>query len=332
MHSKVLITGHRGQLGEYLADICLANELTVHGVGRDGIVNNLLTGETVMPCSLFYKDQVFSLIESQQYLTIYNLAAASSVAMSWDQPLESFQVNTLPIINLLEAVRVTSKTTRLFQASSSEAYSLNQATKIGELSCFKPGSPYGISKSAASMFVDLYREKYEIEAINGILFANESPKRNENFVTMKIVKFLVDYSFNRTGVLEIGNIDIPRDFGFSGEYARLIYNIMQASQLKNVIIASGEKVTLRHFIERICDQLEIFLSWHGEDLDLIGVDDATGKAMIVTAEKFYRPKEVGIPSVETRVLAEHYKMDVTVKANELVKILVDAEKEKHDRF
>ena len=329
MHPKVLITGYAGQLGTYLSRILSGPESVVHGVCRQGIVKDLFTGQVVTSCDLLRSDDVDRLLIKEQYTVIYNLAALSSVGQSWQRPLDTFHVNTTIVVNLLETARKYDAELRIFQASSADAYACAESDFIGEKTSIKPGSPYGISKAAAGMFIDLYREKFNVQAINGILFANESPMRNENFVTMKIIKFLVKYSVKREGCLELGNIEIERDFGFSGEYAKIIKKIMEAPTLKNVVIATGHRITLKKFIEIACLELKIKLRWHGEGSSLRALDSLTEKTFICISEKYFRPDENALPQADISVLKDFYHLEPTIFSSELVKILIGEESQLH---
>ena len=323
MQQKVLITGYAGQLGTYLSRIALGAQYIVHGVGSDGKVKDLLTHQVLTSCDLLCSEDVRQLLSRESYTVIYNLAALSSVGQSWLDPHSTFHVNTKVVINILDAAKEYGGGIRVFQASSADVYACATDDFVSEKTSMKPGSPYGVSKAAAGMLVDLYREKFGVEVINGILFASESPLRNQNFVSMKIIRFLTNYSVQRSECLELGNIDIPRDFGFAGEYAEIIANIMTAPKLKNVVIATGRQITLREFIDLACAELNIYVTWQGEGLGLTALDRSTGIPFIRISEKYFRPNETVCPQADISVLRDFYQMEPKVFPHELVKILIN---------
>ena len=324
-YKKVLITGHTGQLGSFLAEICCKEGLEVHGLNSTNIVVNCANNEQIAQCSLLSSTEVKQLILNERYDIIFNLAALTSVGKSWEQPNISLELNTNAVLNILEAMKDVSPATRLFQASSSEAYALKEGYDISENSPFSPSSPYGVSKAAASMLINLYREKFALQVINGVLFANESSRRPDHFVTKKIIKFLLNYSKKREGLIELGNISLGRDFGHAAEYASLIYKIMLSQTIKDVVLATGKIITLKEFFDEACEILNISLVWSGSKDNLHAIDKQTGRIFMRTSKLFYRPNEKPIPPADTTTLTNYYRLSATLSGRSLVQALIEEE-------
>lgn len=300
------ITGIAGQDGAYLAQFLLSKKYNVHGLvrwdsyadplagmerlDRLGLVNERIT---LHMGDLTDAQFITRLIKQIQPDEIYNLAAMSHVAVSFDTPAASFDVNTKGTLHILEAVRLLDmqERVRIYQASSSEMFGSAPAPQ-NEETRFEPCSPYGIAKLASYWSVRNYRESYGLHASNGILFNHESPLRGEGFVTQKIVQAVVEMEKGRSEPLELGNLESLRDWGHARDYVRGMWMMLQQDTPNDYVLATGQAQSVRHFVERAFAFTGKQIAWQGEGLDEIGVERKTGKTLVTIKEKFFRPKEV----------------------------------------
>lgn len=278
----VIITGITGQDGAYLAQLLLRKNFKVIGLTRS-CGNDNLNGLSylgikekviLMPCDLLDISQIIKIIQQVKPAHIYNLAAQSSVSLSFQQPIGTFQLNTLSVFNLLEAIKTVDKTIRFYQASSSEMYGKVNDLPITENSILHPLSPYAIAKAAAHFTCIHYRESYKLYVSCGILFNHESYLRPNTFFVKKVIQESVRISKGATNVLKVGNIDIKRDFGYAPEYVEAMYLILEQEKPSDYLICSGQTISLREIIHYIFDKLNI-------SHDLYQIDD-----------QLYRPAEI----------------------------------------
>lgn len=321
MSKKVaLITGITGQDGSYLAEFLLTKGYEVHGIKRrsssfnteriDHIYQDPHTQERNL--TLHYGDltdssNITRIVQQVQPDEIYNLGAQSHVAVSFDSPEYTADVDGIGTLRILEAIRLLGmeKKTRIYQASTSELYGLVQETPQTEQTPFYPRSPYGVAKLYAYWITVNYREAYGMYACNGILFNHESPRRGETFVSRKITRGLSNISQGLDKCLYLGNIDARRDWGHARDYVEMQWLMLQQEEARDFVIATGQQISVRDFIERSAQQLGISLRFEGNGTEEIGIVDSidtnkadpdmtlkTGDKIIAVDERYYRPTEV----------------------------------------
>jgi GDPmannose 4,6-dehydratase len=303
MTRVAIITGATGQDGSYLSELLLEKGYNVFCMIRRStypIQSSNLTALTLenKHLRLFDADitdqssvmRVFTEARDYDVIEVYNLAAQSHVAISFDCPVLTVESNLIGTLNLLEAIRQCGliKKVRFYQASTSEMFGKVQEVPQNEKTPFYPRSPYGVSKVASHWMVINYRESYGLFACCGILFNHESPRRGMNFVTQKVVKALK----SPTPYLEIGNLDARRDWGHAKDYVNAMWLMLQQDEPDDYVVSSGEQHSVREFIELTCKELGIKLAWVGTGINEVGLDTETGRTIVKVSEKFYRPCEV----------------------------------------
>ncbi len=300
------ITGIAGQDGGYLAEFLLRKGYEVHGLVRwdsymdpmDGIkrLDNLgLTDGrlTIHHGDLTDAQGLTALIKKIQPQEIYNLAALSQVAVSFDTPAVTLDINTKGTLAVLEAVRLLDmeKTVRIYQASSSEMFGSAPAPQ-NEDTPFHPCSPYGAAKLSAYWLARTYRDSYGMHVSNGILFNHESPSRGEDFVTRKITKAVAAIENGSREVLQLGNLDSVRDWGHARDYVEGMWLMLQQHEADDYVLATGEAHSVREFVERAFEHIGVKLVWSGEGVNEIGKDARTGRVLVSVDASLFRPKEV----------------------------------------
>ena len=299
-----LITGITGQDGSYLAELLLEKNYKVHGLIRrnstsDGTdrINHLLKLPTI---TLHYGDMtdfacIAQLIKDIQPDEIYNLAAQSHVKVSFSNALYTADANGLGTLRILEAIKLLGleKTTRFYQAATSEMFGEVQSIPQREDTPFYPRSPYGVAKLYAHWITKNYREAYGMFACSGILFNHESPRRGETFVTRKITKTLAEIRNGKRIVpLELGNLDAKRDWGHAKDYVEAMWLMLQQEEPEDFVIATGQQHTVREFVDAAFDYMGYTIEWVGEGLKEVAKDYATGEVLVTINPEFYRPAEV----------------------------------------
>jgi GDPmannose 4,6-dehydratase len=299
-----LITGITGQDGSYLAEFLLEKNYKVHGLIRrnstsDGTdrINHLLKLPTI---TLHYGDMtdfacLAQLIKDIQPDEIYNLAAQSHVKVSFSNALYTADANGLGTLRILEAIKLLGleKTTRFYQAATSEMFGEVQSIPQREDTPFYPRSPYGVAKLYAHWITKNYREAYGIFACSGILFNHESPRRGETFVTRKITKTLAEIRNGKRIVpLELGNLDAKRDWGHAKDYVEAMWLMLQQEEPEDFVIATGQQHTVREFVDAAFDYMGYSIEWVGEGLKEVAKDYGTGEVLVTINPEFYRPAEV----------------------------------------
>lgn len=252
-----IITGITGQDGAYLAELLLSKGYEVIGASRDamassfGNLKNLGIRDRVTTASMAITDfrSVLQTLDKYQPDEIYNLAGQSSVGLSFEQPVETMESIAIGTLNLLEAIRFYGKPIRLYSAGSSECFGDTGSVPASEETPFRPRSPYAVAKASAHNLVANYREAYSLYACTGILFNHESPLRPERFVTQKIIRTAARIASGSSGKLEMGNIDIQRDWGWAPEYVEAMWKMLQQDVPQDFVIATGRTVSLEFFIE-----------------------------------------------------------------------------------
>src|SRR5262245_915680 len=255
MAKRALITGITGQDGSYLAELLLDKGYEVFGAVRRASTSNywriehLLQRITLKPADLLDQLSLIRLIDDVKPEEVYNLAAMSFVPASWDQPMLTGEFNSQGVTRLLEAVRHVNPKIRFYQASSSEMFGKVREVPQTELTPFYPRSPYGVSKVFAHYITVNYRESYDLFAVSGILFNHESPRRGLEFVTRKVTDGVARIKLGLTDTLPIGNLDAQRDWGFSGDYVRAMWLMLQQERADDYVIATGKSHSVRQLIQ-----------------------------------------------------------------------------------
>ena len=302
---KALITGITGQDGAYLAEFLLSKGYEVHGIKRRSSsfntdrIDHLYNDPEIFEKSLIlhYGDltdstSLISIIQRVKPDELYNLAAQSHVAVSFEQPEYTSNSDALGTLRLLEAIKILGleNKTKFYQAGTSEMYGLVQETPQRETTPFYPRSPYAAAKVYAHWITVNYREAYNIFACNGILFNHESPKRGETFVTRKITRALARIKLGIQDCLYLGNIDTLRDWGHAKDYVKMMWLMMQQDKPDDFVIATGEHFSVREFVERAAKKLNLSIKWQGKDSNEIGL--AEGRPIVRIDPKYFRPTEV----------------------------------------
>jgi GDPmannose 4,6-dehydratase len=318
---KALITGVTGQDGAYLAEFLLRKGYEVHGIKRRTSLFNTARIDHIYEDPhqssrnfiLHYGDMTDSsslihIVQKVQPDEIYNLAAQSHVAVSFEEPEYTANSDALGVLRLLEAIRILGleKKTRFYQASTSELYGLVQEIPQKETTPFYPRSPYAVAKMYGYWIVVNYREAYGMYACNGILFNHESPMRGETFVTRKITRGMSRIKVGLQDTLHLGNMDAKRDWGHARDYIEMQWLMLQQDKPQDFVIATGVQYSVREFVQRCAKLLEMELVWSGEGVEEKAVDKTTGKTVVAVDPRYFRPTEVetllGDPSKAKREL------------------------------
>ncbi|MHB0872456.1 MAG: GDP-mannose 4,6-dehydratase [Acidithiobacillus ferrooxidans] len=302
MTKHALITGITGQDGAYLAQWLLEKDYTVYGLiarrGTDttGRLHELGITDQVrlLDGDLIDLSSMIRAMEKSQATEVYNLGAQSFVATSWDQPILTAEVTGTSVVKMLEAIRIVNPQARFYQASTSEMFGQIQEPLQSERTPFHPRSPYGVAKLYGHWITVNYRESFGLHASSGILFNHESPLRGTEFVTRKITLALARIRQGVQDVLEMGNLDSKRDWGYAGDYVRAMWLMLQQEQPDDYVIATGETWTVRTFVEKAAAHAGFDLEWRGEAEKTQGVDRRSGKVIVRVNPAFYRPAEVDI--------------------------------------
>jgi len=306
MSKVALVTGITGQDGAYLAEFLLAKGYEVHGIKRrtslfnTDRIDHLYQDPHVSNRNfiLHYGDMTDSsslvrIIQQVQPDEIYNLAAQSHVAVSFEEPEYTANSDALGALRMLEAIRILGleKKSRFYQASTSEMYGLVRETPQNETTPFYPRSPYGVAKVYAYWITVNYREAYGMFACNGILFNHESPVRGETFVTRKITRALARIKLGLQDCVYLGNLDARRDWGHARDYVEAQWLMLQQPQPEDFVIATGIQYNVRDFVDLAAQKLGIKLKWSGKGLDEKAVD-GTGRVRVAVDPRYFRPAEV----------------------------------------
>lgn len=304
---KALITGVTGQDGSYLAALLLEKGYEVHGIRRrsssfnTGRIDHLIQDPHTEGSRFFlhYGDvtDYSSLIRTIQLVEpdeIYNLAAQSHVAVSFEQPEYTVESDALGPLRMLEAIRILGfqKKTRFYQASTSEMFGKVQEVPQSETTVFYPRSPYGVAKLYAHWITASYREAYGIYACSGILFNHESPVRGETFVTRKIVRALTRIQLGTQDCLYLGNLDAQRDWGHARDYVEAMWLMLQQESPEDFVVATGVQHSVRDFVGAVAAELGITLRWQGTGLSEEGFDAKAGHRIVAIDPRYFRPAEV----------------------------------------
>jgi len=301
---KAVVTGVTGQDGAYLAALLLEKGYKVYGtIRRTSSVNYWRMQElgivdhpnlTLVEYDLTDPSDSVRLLAETEAEEVYNLAAQSFVGVSFKQPMATSKITGLGALNLLEAIRTVNRKIRFYQASTSEMFGKVQAVPQNEETPFYPRSPYGVAKLFAHWMTINYRESYDIFGCSGILFNHESPLRGKEFVTRKITDTVAKIHLGQAEVLELGNLDAKRDWGFAKDYVDGMWRMLQTDVPDTFVLATNRTETVRNFVELAFAAVGVTLDWSGKDEKEIGKCSKTGKTLVKINPQFYRPAEVDL--------------------------------------
>jgi len=349
MTKKALITGITGQDGAYLAELLLEKGYEVHGVKRRSSLFNTdridhLYQDPHDKSPKFFlhhgdltdSSSLIRIIQEVQPDEIYNLAAQSHVAVSFEEPEYTANSDALGALRILEAIRILGleKKTKYYQASTSELFGEVQETPQNEKTPFHPRSPYAVAKLYAYWITINYREAYGIYACNGILFNHESPIRGETFVTRKITRALVRIKLGLQDCVYLGNIDAKRDWGHAKDYVEMQWLMLQQDKPEDFTISTGEQHSVREFIETAAKEVDIEIKWKGEGIDEVGIDTKTDNIIVRIDKRYFRPTEVETLLGDSSKAKDQLNWQPKISFQELVSemMLADLEEAKKDKL
>jgi GDPmannose 4,6-dehydratase len=335
-----LITGVTGQDGAYLAELLLGKGYLVHGIKRRSSsfntdrVDHLYHDqhEENVRFALHYGDMtdatnLIRVIQETQPTEIYNLAAQSHVQVSFETPEYTANADALGPLRLLEAMRILGmeKRTRFYQASTSELYGNVQEAPQRETTPFRPRSPYGVAKLYGFWITVNYREAYGMHASNGILFNHESPTRGETFVTRKVTRAAAAIELGLQDKLYLGNLDAVRDWGHARDYAEGMWMILQQAEPDDYVLATGERHSVREFVEKVFAQVNRRIEWRGSGIDEQGIDARSGRVLIEVDSRYFRPTEVELLVGDSSKARRRFGGRHKTSLDDLVREMVEAD-------
>ena len=341
MKKSALITGITGQDGAYLAELLLRKGYIVHGAYRRtssvnfwrieelGIARN--PDLNLVEFDLTDTGSAIRLLETSKPVEVYNLAAQSFVGVSFDQPVTTAMATGIGALNLLEAIRIVDRKIRFYQASTSEMFGRAESVPQDEETRFHPRSPYGVAKLYAHWITVNYREAYDVFGSSGILFNHESPFRGREFVTRKITDGIARIELGKLDVLELGNLDAKRDWGFAREYVEGMWRMLQAEIPDTYVLATNRTETVREFVTMACRAVDIDVEWQGEGENERGIDRANGEAIVVVNPKFYRPAEVDLLIGNPEKAKRQLDWEAKTTLEELCRMMVEADLRRVDK-
>jgi GDPmannose 4,6-dehydratase len=328
---RALITGITGQDGSYLAELLLSKGYEVHGIKRRSSSFNTARIDHIFDrLHIHYGDlsdssNLTKLVAEIRPDEIYNLGAQSHVAVSFDTPEYTADVDALGTLRLLEAIRFLGmeKTCRFYQASSSELFGQVRGIPQSETTPFHPRSPYGVAKLYAYWITVNYRESYGMFACNGILFNHESERRGETFVTRKITRGIAAIATNLQECLYLGNLDAMRDWGHAKDYVRAQWMMLQQDTPEDFVIATGKQISVRDFVKLAGTHAKMHIEFDGSGINEVGYDTYTGKVVVQVDPAYFRPAEVetllGDPSKAKKLLGWEPEISVHEMCKEMMK-------------
>lgn len=332
---KAIVTGITGQDGAYLAELLLIKGYMVYGTYRRTSSTNFWRIEELgidkhknlhlVEYDLTDQSSSIRLIEKIQPDEVYNLAAQSFVGVSFDQPLTTSLITGLGAAHLLEAIRIIKPDTRFYQASTSELFGKVQEIPQTEKTPFYPRSPYGVAKLYAHWMTVNYRESYNIFAAIGILFNHESPLRGKEFVTRKITDSVAKIKLGLMDVLELGNLDAKRDWGYAKEYVEGMYLMLQADEPETYVLATNRTETVRDFVTMAFKAAGIEIEYQGSDENEVGLDKDTGQVIMRVNPAYYRPAEVELLIGNAEKVKKELGWEAKTSLEELCKLMVEAD-------
>ncbi|MFE9744116.1 GDP-mannose 4,6-dehydratase [Saccharothrix saharensis] len=336
-----LVTGISGQDGAYLAQLLLEKDYQVYGAyRRTSSINFWRIAELgieqhpnlhLVEYDLTDLGNSIRLLESTGADEIYNLAAQSFVSVSFDQPATTAQITGIGALNLLEAMRTVRPQARFYQASTSEMFGKVQAVPQTETTSFYPRSPYGVAKLFAHWTTVNYRESYDLFASSGILFNHESPLRGQEFVTRKVTDSVAKIKLGKLDVLELGNLDAKRDWGYAKEYVDGMWRMLQADEPDTFVLSTNRTVTVRDFVTLSFAAAGIELRWEGSGEAERGLDAESGRELVRVNPKFYRPAEVDLLIGDASKARDVLGWEARTTLEELARMMVEADVERNER-
>ena len=338
MSKIALVTGATGQDGAYLSRYLVDLGYKVFGAYRRAASTNLwrlgelklLDEANFSLIELDITDPVscINAIKVAKPSEIYNLAAQSFVGASFKEPLHTSYASGIAVLNLLEAIRLSDKSIKFYQAGTSEMFGKVQAIPQNESTPFYPRSPYGVAKLYGHFMSINYRESYDIFAACGILFNHESPLRGLEFVTRKITNSAAKIALGKLDCLELGNLEAKRDWGFAKDYVEGMHAMLQAPKADTFVLASGITTTVRDFVKMSFEALDIALVFEGEGVNEVARDKKTGKVVVKVNPEFFRPAEVDLLIGDASKAKEQLNWSAKTNLNELCTMMVKADLER----
>jgi GDPmannose 4,6-dehydratase len=340
MKKKVaLIFGATGQDGSYLSELLLSKNYIVHGVKRRSSVRNTMRVDHIFQ-EPFEKEKKFilhygdvtdtnsinNIIMQIKPDVIYNLAAQSHVAVSFETPEYTANADALGTLRILEAIKSNNlvKKTKFYQAGTSEMFGNHKNIYLNEESEFRPVSPYGASKLYSHWITKIYRKAYNIFASNGILFNHESPRRGETFVTKKIIAGLCKIKLGKQKKLVLGNLYAKRDWGHAKDYVEAMYKIMQQKKPNDFVIATGQQLSVKRFIDIVSKNINYKITWRGKGINKKGYNDE-GKTIIECHPKYFRPIELNSLKGNSKKARNQLKWKPKYNVLDIIKEMVEKE-------
>ena len=326
---SALITGITGQDGSYLAELLLEKGYKVYGLVRRKSKLDFNNAEHLKDkVEFIFGDMtdVSSLIRAMKISEadeVYNLAAQSFVATSWESPLATAEIDGVGVTNILEAIRTVKPEARFYQASTSEMFGLVQEIPQKETTPFYPRSPYGVAKLYGHWITKNYRESYGLFACSGILFNHESERRGEEFVTRKITKAVARIKNGLQDTLEVGNLNAKRDWGHSRDYVEAMWLMLQQDKPDDYVISTGETHPVREFVELAFKAAGMEVEWHGSEVDEYATLKGTDKVVVKVNPKFYRPAEVELLIGDCSKAEKKLGWKRKINYEQLVKLMVE---------
>lgn len=341
MSKIALVTGATGQDGAYLSRYLVDLGYKVYGGYRRAASTNLwrlneldlTNNENFNLIELDITDPVscINAIKAAKPNELYNLAAQSFVGASFKEPLHTSYASGIAVLNLLEAIRLSDKSIRFYQAGTSEMFGKVQAIPQNESTPFYPRSPYGVAKLYGHFMSINYRESYDIFAACGILFNHESPLRGLEFVTRKITNTAAKIALNQAQCLELGNLDAKRDWGFAKDYVEGMHAMLQAKNADTFVLASGVTTTVRDFVKMSFEALDIDLEFSGDGVNEIAKDKKTGKTLVKVNPEFFRPAEVDLLIGDPSKAKAQLNWSAKTNLNQLCQMMIEADLKRIER-
>ena len=329
-----LVTGVSGQDGYYLSRLLLQKGYKVVGLFRRNSRYDLREFQKEINNENFFAEiadltdlsSLINVLKKYDVEEFYNLAAQSHVGISFTNPISSTEINATGTLNCLEAIRLVNEEIRFYQASSSELYGDTEAEFQDENTVFKPRSPYGCSKLFAYSITKNYREAYNMFSSNGILFNHESPRRSVNFVTRKVTSSFAKIYHNNLDILEIGNLNAKRDWGYAKDYVEMIWRILNHTEPDDFVIATGKVFSVKYMIEIAGNYFGYDIKWEGSGVDEIGYDVKSGRKLVKVNSKHFRPAEVEYLRGDFSKAKQILGWEPQTTFDELIKIMCEHDK------